>query len=184
MKGSSTIRRLLARTVVVCSAFFATFLVAYDANGTEFISNGGFEDPGCAKEKADGCVPWVFTGNGAVNDKPHSGLLAATVGGQGPGAGTVSQTVKLVEGFYSFSFWYFPRKIANGMTPAIAKIAGKIVFAKMLPSQEDYTIWTKCEIVVHIAKTEEGEKTIEFSAGVAPNYAGPLFDIDDVSLEK
>ncbi|TIV72745.1 MAG: hypothetical protein E5V89_03855 [Mesorhizobium sp.] len=171
-----------ARRTFVASAFAFAFLAGVDASAKELITNGSFENPPCTAGKASGCSPWVFKGNSAVNDDFYGGKLGATVGGLGPGAGSISQSVDLKEGNYTFSFWFEPHKIVSGTTPAIVKVANRIVFATMLPSQEDTTKWQQYTVTVAISKKEAGKRRVQFIADKAPNYAGPLFNIDDVSL--
>ncbi|BCM19194.1 hypothetical protein [Mesorhizobium sp. J8] len=184
MKNFIAILGPFARRLLGASVCLFVVSAGHCAFAAELIKNGSFDDPGCTSGKAAGCKYWVFKGNSAVNDDSHSGKLGASVGGLGSGTGSIRQTVALNEGRYTFSFWYIPRQKVAGKTPAIAKIAGRIVFATMLGSEQPDTHWSKAEVVVYISEKDEGERQVEFFADNAPDYSGPLFDIDDVSLTR
>jgi Carbohydrate binding domain len=150
------------------------------ANSSEYIKNGSFDDPGCEAGKKFNCRPWTFIGNAAVNDVFHSNKLGATVGGQGDGAGKIIQQLKLKKGIYKFSFWYLHQKGAEP-TPAIVTIAGKTVFAQMLQAKDDWEQYTIDDVSIE----KEGTYHIVFRAlNSSGKYAGPLFQIDDVSLTR
>jgi hypothetical protein len=165
-------------TPFMAIVFSLMLLASSGACAAEMIKNGGFEDSSCKPGSGVGCTSWDFSGNAAVNNDGHLSEKGATVGGLGDGPGRATQKLMLTPGNYIFSFWYKPASGTAGVTPAIVRIAGKTVFAKMLKLEP--TTWNKCEIFLIV--DSGGEKTIEFSSETAPSFAGPLFQIDDVSL--
>ncbi|MDX0615171.1 hypothetical protein GOD03_11820 [Sinorhizobium medicae] len=160
--------------------FSTALLAASHATAAEEIVNGGFEDPKC-QTAGQICPPWGFKNNAAINDDGHAGSKhGATVGGQGGGTGVVTQKLTLTKGYYVFSFWYKATGTVSGSTPAIVRFTGatiRTVFTVMIPPVAQ---WIKYEQFLIV--DQDGETTIEFSSENPPHFAGPYFNIDDVSL--
>ncbi|WP_147464080.1 hypothetical protein [Sinorhizobium meliloti] len=165
------------------TAFLSALLAASHATAEEKIRNRDFENQDCIIGSGAGCPDWVMTGNAAVHGDGREGK-GATVGGLGSGYGTVTQNVNLLVGNYAFSFSY---KAAGaniwGETAGIVKIAGKTVFAEMLRARgTEEAPYKEYQIFVIIDQSNDGPQDVQFIADNPPNFAGPLFRIDDVSL--
>ncbi|WP_164830823.1 carbohydrate binding domain-containing protein [Sinorhizobium meliloti] len=179
MRATLFQRILLTTTVRRAIVIAAALLAASNVAATELIRNKDFEDDSC-KPAGGVCKEWTFTGNGNVTDDAHTGTRGATVGGQGNAAGTVTQSLTLEKGVYSFSFWYVARSGGNGLSAAIVRIAGKTVFLKMLEPESEPQ-WKQYQMFLIVDGT--GPTTIDFISQIPPHFAGPSFQIDDVSLD-
>jgi hypothetical protein len=149
------------------------------AHAEEKIFNGGFEEDCAAATQV--CYPWMFTGNSAVNDAPHTGNYGATVGGLGDGGGTVKETITVKAGKYDFSFWYSALSGYAGNTPVTVTVAGKTVFEDAGLHTNPAYRFVSGTVTIDKASAID----VVFVASDSTNgYAGPLFNIDDVSMMK
>ncbi|RVG20314.1 hypothetical protein [Sinorhizobium meliloti] len=185
MKDSATVHSPATHTTaLVASVLLSALFPAPDAIAEEKIKNGNFENLDCIIGSSVGCPDWDMTGNAAVHGDGRDGK-GATVGGLGPGAGTVTQKrLNLAVGNYAFSFSYRPAGTnLFGETAAIVKIGKRTVFAEMLRTiGTGQASYKKYQVFLMIYERDKGEQDVQFFAEESPNFAGPLFQIDDVSL--
>ncbi|TBY48312.1 hypothetical protein [Rhizobium leguminosarum] len=180
--------KTIAITVIAASLFSMTSLAGCQvareriAKSGEMIKNGGFDDTGCEEGHQNGCRPWDIKNAAGLSSEHHSGRLSAIVGGFGTGAGTVAQDLSLDVGTYQLSFWWKHSGRGGGDTPAVVRVAGRTVFAKMFRPGEPDMDWEQHKIAVHIDKPTNAK--IVFSTEVAPNNSGPLFLVDDARLTR
>ncbi|MDW9908880.1 hypothetical protein GOB14_11885 [Sinorhizobium meliloti] len=180
MKNTATVCGPVRRqTALMVGVFLSALLTASHANAEEMIKNQGFEGADCTPGVGQGCLPWTFKPNTAVNDEEHSGNKGATVGGLGSGPGMLTQAIMFRAGTYNFSFWYKATSGDAGLTPAIVRIAGRTVFAEILKPGTDWRLYQ-----MSVQVDNDGPATIEISSERPPHYAGPSFQIDDVSLKE
>ncbi|RVU12258.1 hypothetical protein EOS93_06230 [Rhizobium sp. RMa-01] len=166
----------ISRAALVAGAYLTASLAASHANADDQIRNGGFENsciPGSAT-----CSEWtLIPPNSAVTQDPHTEKYSVAIGGLGGGTGGVTQLVELKSHIYSFSFWYKASSGYAGLTPLIARVGTRTVFAAMVKPE---TNWTLYQVPVQVDK--DGPTDVHIFTENAPHYAGPMILIDDVQL--